>query len=432
MGHKAHRPLKLFSLKDLLIFLLFAAPTIQYRVELGAFSFALMEPIVLLVSVMLLIHQAVRYHRLSIPKEPFAFLFATLTLWAFTIRPWASNWQNGLSDVRDWAIPLLGFITLSTTIRRGWLKWITIFMILVWLNAWLGIYQHFTNSFRPFISELAAYKTGFTLSPEENRLALASFAVGLFSHPNGFAMYLFAGLMVALGEFYKSSKKLPFFIVIILPIALSLYWTYAKATLLVLAGLIPFTWLERRLSSNKTFWAFVSMGLIAGLMIIWQITKYIPPALLVTFWWRIGLWNTGLITLGNFPHVLLFGNGLDIFANSAYYGQPHNLYLYIVLQYGLPGLLIVILLALYILKKGNRLRRSGWMRSEPVLATLWLGLLGYFAIGLVESNLMGVENRAIFMTLVACFAGLAREAADGNDACKRRNNLCGREDSTSW
>jgi hypothetical protein len=230
-------------------------------------------------------------------------------------------------------------------------------------------------------------------------------------------MYLFAGLMVALGEFYKSSKKLPFFIVIILPIALSLYWTYAKATLLVLAGLIPFTWLERRVSSNKTFWAFVSMGLIAGLMIIWQITKYIPPALLVTFWWRIGLWNTGLITLGNLPHVLLFGNGLDIFANSAYYGQPHNLYLYIVLQYGLPGLLIVILLALYILKKGNRLRRSGWMRSEPVLATLWLGLLGYFAIGLVESNLMGIENRAIFMTLVACFAGLAREAAGGHDTC---------------
>jgi len=57
------------------------------------------------------------------------------------------------------------------------------------------------------------------------------------------------------------------------------------------------------------------------------------------------------------------------------------------------------------------------MRSEPVLAALWFGLLGHFAIGLVESNLMGIENRAIFMILLACFAGLAREAAGSHAAC---------------
>ena len=419
MNHKAHRLLKLFSFKSLLILLLLAAPTIQYRVEWGAFSFALMEPVVLLVSAVLLIHQAVQCQQLKVPKEPPVFLFAAMTLWSFIIRPWASNWQNGLSDVRDWAIPLLGFITFLSTIRQGWPKWIKIFLILVWLNAWLGIYQHFTDSFKPFITELAAYKTGFTFSLEENRLALAPFAVGLFSHPNGFAMYLFAGLMVALGEFYKSSRKLPFFIIILLPIALSLYWTYAKATLLVVAGLIPFYWLERRVRSNKTFWAFISMGLITGLLALSQITKHIPAPLLTTFWWRVGLWNTGLITLVNFPVVLFFGNGLDIFAKSAYYAQPHNLYLYVVLQYGLPGLLIIILLVTYILKRGNQLRRSGRMRSEPLLAALWLGLLGYFAIGLAESNLMGIESRAIFMTLVACFAGLAREVAGGDDVCKR-------------
>jgi len=410
------RSLKLFSFKSLLVFLLFTAPTIQYRVEIGAFSFALMEPVVLLVSVILLIHHAVQYRRLSVPKEPLVFLFTVITLWTSTIRPWASNWQNGLSDVRDWAIPLLGFMTLLCTIRQGWLKWSTIFLILVWLNAWLGIYQHFTNNFRPFITELAAHKTGFTLSPEENRLAQVPFAVGLFSHPNGFAMYLFAGLMVALGEFYKSGRKLSFFIIVILPIALSLYWTYAKATLLIAAGLIPFSWLERQVRSNKTFWAFVSMGLIAGLMTLWQIAKHIPAALLTTFWWRVGLWNIGLITLVNFPRVLLFGNGLDIFAESAYYGQPHNLYLYVVLQYGLPGLLIMILLVSYVLKQGNRLRRSGWMRSEPILAALWLGLLGYFAIGMVESNLMGIESRAIFMTLLAYFTGLTREVTTSQTA----------------
>lgn len=396
------------SIKALLIFLLFAAPLVQYRVEMGIFSFALMEPVVLLVLTIWLIHQMMR-GRLTILKDPLVLMFTAMAFWAFTVRPWAINWQNGLSDVRDWLIPLLGFVTLLT-IRRGWRIWITTFLILVWLNAWLGIHQHIANGFRPFITELATYKTGFLISPETGHLMEASFAVGFFSHPNGFAMYLFAGLMIALGKLQENRRrKLLLFTLVVLPITLSLYWTYAKASLLVALGLIPLYWLNHRLKSTLAFLSTASAVLITGALILWSTIKYVPPEMLGTFWWRVGLWQIALNFLSNNLRILLFGNGLELFAQSAYYSQPHNLYLYLLLQYGLPGFSLILILAGFFWRLGLRLRKNSLMKANPILAALWFAVMGYFAIGLVESNLMGIESRMIFMTLAACFTGLARE-----------------------
>lgn len=402
------RCVRFFSAQTILIFLLFAAPLVQYRVEMGSFSFALMEPVVLLVSIVWLINQMV-HRKLTILKEPLVLVFTAMVIWTFAVRPWAINWKNGLSDVRDWLISLVGFVTLLNITHHGWRNWVVVFLVLAWLNAWLGIYQHVVDGFRPFIGELATYKTGFLISPEEGRLMRASFAVGFFSHPNGFAMYLFVGLMIALGQLQEARKKLPFFFLVVLPIVTSLYWTYAKASLLVAVSLIPVYWLNHRIKSISALLGIVSAGLIIGALILWQAVKYVPPEMLVTFWWRVGLWQIALNILGNYPQILLLGNGLDIFAYSAYYGQPHNLYLYFLLQYGLPGLMLMLILAGYFWTLGFRLRKNGLTKANPVLAALWFAIIGYFAIGLVESNLMGIENRMIFMTLAACFTGLARE-----------------------
>lgn len=403
---RVQRRAKFFSARTTLIFLLFVAPLVQYRVEMGPVSFALVEPLVLLVSTVWLINQ-MAHRQLTILKDPLVLIFASMTIWAFVIRPWAINWKNGLSDVRDWLIPLLGFFTFLSAIRRGWRIWVITFLTLAWLNAWLGIYQHIVDGFRPFISETAAYKTGFLIS--EGRLTRASFAVGFFSHPNGFAMYLFAGLMIALGQLQENRKKPLFFLLVVLPLAFSLYWTYAKASLLVALSLIPVYWLTHRIRSISALLAIFSASLIMSALILWQIVKYIPSEILITFEWRVGLWQIALNVLDHYPQILLWGNGLDVFAQSAYYGQPHNLYLYMLLQYGLLGLGFVLILAGYFWILGFRLWKGGLMRANPVLAALWFAVMGYFAIGLVESNLMGIENRMIFMTLSACFAGLARE-----------------------
>jgi O-antigen ligase len=408
MSNKISLPSSFFSLNSLLVFLLFVAPTIQYRVELGSFSFALMEPLVLIVSAILLYYQISSRRKLIILKDPLVFLFAAITLWAALIRPWSLDQRHGLSDIRDWVIPLLGFITLITTIRHGWRHWITIYIILVWLSALIGIYQHLTDSFRPFIGELAAYKTGFAISPEEDRLVRASFTAGFFSHPNEFAMYLFTGLMMAIGKYFKH-KQMIFLAVFLLPIVLSLYWTFAKAGLLVMAGAILFIWIERRVKPNWTLLVSAIFGIVIGVIILWQVALRVPPALLVTFWWRVGLWQTALEVIRAYPTILIIGNGMDLFALQAYYNQPHNLYIYLLLDYGLIGLIWAFALAWHLWQRGIHIRAAGSMVAEPLLAAMWIGLLGYLVVGLVESNLIGVELRMIFMTATACWTGLARE-----------------------
>jgi O-antigen ligase len=395
-------------MKPALIMLLFLAPTIQYRVELGAFSFTLMEPVVLITVAALLVDQISREGRLVVLKSPLVFLCLGMTIWAFMIRPWSSDWKHGLSDMRDWAIPVLGFVTLTGTVRDGWRRWIGFFTALALCNALLGLYQHVTDSFRPFIGELAAYKTGFAVSPETNQLALVSYAVGFFSHPNGFAVYLFISLMLALGMLAQGGRRW-LKIILVLCLGIVLFWTYAKASILVVALAVIVFALERIIKSGKMFLLLLAALLLLSVLSILVAVWFVPSTLLNTFYWRVGLWQTALEVVASHPSIILVGNGMDVFVTAAYYPQPHNLYIYLFLEYGLLGLLFGMIVCWSMWRHGWQARRAGLMAREPLLSALWIALLGYFAIGWVESSLIGIESRMIFLLAAACFVGLMRE-----------------------
>lgn len=393
---------------SLLLFLLFLAPTIQYRIELGGFSFAIMEPIVLIVSVILLTHQVMTRRRLTISKDSFIFLVAGMVLWASIVRPWAADWKHGVSDVRDWVIPLLGFIALSSTVRHGWRRWIGVFLFIAVLTALVGIYQHFTDSFRPFVSALASYKTGFVVAPDDGQLTLVSYAAGFFSHPNGLAEFLFIGLMISLGWLVEPGQRW-WKIVVLAVIALALLWTYAKTSLIVAGLAIVLFWLQHWIKTRKTLLAALAITITFGGVGLWIAAQHVPATLLNTFWWRVGLWQTAFNTISQNPSILLVGNGLDIFALHAYYPQPHDMYLYLLLQYGVLGLMFGLIAIGQIWRRGWQARTAKHTKQEPVLAGLWIALLGYFVIGLVESELFGIESRMIFLMSLACFIGLNRE-----------------------
>jgi O-antigen ligase len=393
---------------NILILLLFLAPTVQYRVEVGSFSFALMEPITLLISTALLTWQIIARRRLVLVNDTLIFLCLGMVLWAMLIRPLDADWKHGLSDIRDWAIPVLGYAALTSSIRQGWRRWSLLLLVAVFLQALLGIYQHFADTARLFVAESAAYKTGFEVSPETSQLALVSFAVGMFSHPNGYAIYLFIGLMIALGR--SASGRLRWLkIAMIIPIVLALFWAYAKASLLVMAFAVLLFFVQRSLKSNRVFLITIGAGLLAGVCALAVASRLVPDALLETLYWRFGLWRAALELIGRQPTILLFGNGMGDFAQHAYYGQPHNVYLFLLLQYGLLGLCWVVLVLVSILHRGWYARRHGWMRREPLLAAYWLALLGFFLIGMVESTLLDIESRMLFLLVAACFSGLARE-----------------------
>ncbi len=403
---------RVVSARGLFIWLLFVAPTIQYRAEFGSLSFAFMEPVVVLVSLILAAHQILRWRKFVICRHPLVFLFGAIVLWALLITPLGAVGTHELSDLRDWLIPFAGFVLFLTTLRNGWRHWSTLFVILVWCNSLLGIYQHFTDGFRPFITASALYKAGFESSPRDNQLALTPFAVALFSHPNAFAMYLYIGLMMALGQAYdaRPPRRMLIAVGVVLPIALALLWTYAKTSLLVaVAGAVLLSVMQW-CSSYVLCLLMVAAGFGAAVWATSSLASHLPPTWLGTVWWRVGLWADAVATIRDHPSILIFGNGLTRFAERAYYGQPHNLYLYLLLTYGVAGVLWAVALAVYLLRSGMSLARIGIMTSQSRLAGAWIAVLGYFVIGVAESNLMGIEARMIFMTVAACFVGLAREA----------------------
>lgn len=125
-------------MRDILVFLMFMAPSLQGRVSVGGASVALMEPAVLLASAGLLAHELVQ-HRLRLSKERILVPIFGLVLWASIVRPLGMDWGHGLSDVRDWAIPLIALVVLLSARNVRWRRWTHLFVVGAVLNADVGI-----------------------------------------------------------------------------------------------------------------------------------------------------------------------------------------------------------------------------------------------------------------------------------------------------
>lgn len=393
---------------NFLLFLLFLSPGIQYRIELRGGSVTLTEIVAICFVLIMLFKQLVVYKRVTLLNDPFVFLFLGLLLWVITIRPWSIDWKHGLSDIRDWFIPIVTYMVLTAAVRKGWRKWCSFLLICILFQSFIGIYQHFFDAARPFVVASSEYKTGFTISPETNQLSFVSFSVGLFSHPNGFAIYLLIGFMLLLGmDFGKRNVFVK--IILVVPILLALFWTYAKTSLLVVIVAFMLFVLQRFVRNYRIFWVLVILILIFSVIFVFFALGYVPPIYLNTLYWRMGLWEIAFRIIGERIWLLLFGNGIDIFIENAYYSQPHNIYIFLLLEYGLIGVLWALLVIAALWRRGRIAYQYGAMCKEPLLASIWIAALSYFIIGLFETNLLSIEDRMIFMLLVACFTGLFRE-----------------------
>lgn len=394
---------------SLLIGILFLAPAFQYRVELGAISFTFLEPIAIAVIVILWLPQVLNRQRVVIWENLLTYLLSSLSLWAFVVGTLAHDWQHGLSDARDWMIPMLSFIVLTSAVSGYWKRWAYVFVASTVTSAALGVYQHFARIIGPFAVESVAYKTGFALVEDQQRLAFAVPATAFFSHPNLLALYLFSGLVILLSWRSCGSWGLLKWI-LTLVVAVGLFFTYAKAILLIIPFCLVLLWLIYRIRTWGQFIWGVGFTILLSAFGVIFVLPLIPEAYFDTFWWRVDLWRSAIDLLGAHPGYLLSGNGLELFASEALYPQPHNLYLYLLLAYGIPGLVLGLCILVYLLWIARQIHKYGLFRQQPLLAGFWVGLLAYFVVGFVESTLMGIESRMFFALLNALLIGFAREA----------------------
>jgi hypothetical protein len=351
---------------------LWLSMTIQYRIELGSISFALMEPFALLLAASLLSYQLIKYKTIFLTKDLTIYILIAFIVW-LTVISWVNNDMNrGLSDLRDWIIPVSIYIFLITSRRKRWKELTLVFMLLATANSIFGIYQHIINSFRPFITDIAATKTSFTIT-EEDRLATGSFAVGFFSHPNSFAIYLYFALMICIGWVIDLRNRrgiswmngILWRIAICLILAITLYLTYAKASLLVIASTLPI-FLMALILHKPSLLTIIILGVLylsAIAIGIWFGVNALPSPLLVSIWWRISLWRSAIETLSAHPLIFLLGNGLNLFAARSIYPQPHQVYIFSILQYGLLGFFLIIWLGFVSIHRGILAFHQGIFRQ---------------------------------------------------------------------
>ena len=154
----------------------------------------------------------------------------------------------------------------------------------------------------------------------------------------------------------------------------------------------------------------VSLG-VSFLIFILVILPILDTTLLETFYWRVNLWERSLALLRTDPQVLLTGNGLDQLIEVFPPGisEPHNVFVFMALQYGLLGLgLQIVFVIAFILVAINDVR-TGVFFVEPLLGGIWAALFGFMLVGLVESNLQEIELRMLYFFLIACYVGLSRQ-----------------------
>lgn len=402
-----------------LVGLILVASTIVYRLEFGLFSIAVMEPLVLAAAAGIWwIHRrsfgSVRDTRAVLADPPIRFVAVALGIlmcWVVLQGLWMESKTAWLSDIRDWGVPLLAYAVMLIYLRRGWERWTLLVIAVACGQAALAVFQMLTDSFRPFASEMSSYKTGFMVNSATKQPEVVSFGLGMFSHPNPLAMYLLTALLLGLGWLWMPGHWPPKVAALAL-MALGLASTYSKSSIL-LAGLIGGVVLaERFVRPNRRFAAALAGWVAFCAVGVFLVIKLLPDLLLSTFSWRVGLWRTAVGVVEQAPAISVLGAGMDDYARQAIYGQPHNVFVYLILRYGVLAIICLGAVMWRINREAWGLRARGVLARQPLLAVLWLALWAYLLNGLLESTLLDIYTRTFGLLMVTCFLGLRRETME--------------------
>jgi len=300
-----------------------------------------------------------------------------------------TEWMRILSIFSLYAI---GFILIDNLEKFKKLIWVILFSILI--PGLVAFFQFFTQ-------------TGMTIIDEE----ISNRIYGTFAHPNLFAYYLVIPLSLGLFLFLNSKKSQSnlsknshlFFS---LPIFILLMLTYTRGAWMVFLAVIFVLGIFR-------YRKFL-LGILLGLILIYFIVpplhtrvnnlfEYNPYS---SIQWRINLWKDSLkyaqekfttgYGLGSASKIILDKRG-EQFGSS----DPHNDYLKILLENGIPSLLsyliLIIALLIILLKK--------YFQSDSVfiknLFLLLIGIsFGLYAMSFADNVLRNTALQWVFWSLI--------------------------------
>ncbi len=383
---------------------------IYYRFEFGVVSFALIEPFAIVFIIVSVIYFLTKGKFIISTSWFFRIWFLFVILLAI-ILPLSPDLKRSLSDIRDWMIPLLVSIFVFSFKNLRWEKILTIFIICSLLFAGVGLYQHFTKSFYPFATERAMMKSGFTID-EQRKPEIVCSAIAFFPHPNQFANYLLCSFIIGLGFLAQSRKKLRWIIILSI-VTGALILTYSKASIALLPiGIVIFLFLYRSSSIEDLVLLISTIGIIIVFLYL-LIFINLPETVFTNLFVRYKLFKTVLEIILENPLIFIMGNGARLYSLRAFYPNPHNLYFYFLLNYGIAGLTLLLFAFFKTIVSILKTFRMGITKINPLLGGIFTSLImGFFILGLTEVPLQDINLRTLFFLLFVAFLGIYKSTEE--------------------
>jgi O-antigen ligase len=384
---------------DLAVLALFASASFQWEFGPDPLRVALIEPVALIVLVYLIMSGGPEMRRSRL--QGLAWWWLGLAAWAGLQWLVASDWRFGARDVRQLLLAVLIFAALlrrrDFNPRRA--AWIAIGV--AGLSALAADVQRLTGWFAP---PFATVYFKDVISPPTG--AGVPVAVGFFTNANVFAAFIFWPLLIAAARLIRGPQRLLAAGVVVL-LSMSLYWSLARGViggaLLGVLFLVIFLFVRpRALAFGLTaFLAAITVGVL-----LYFGSTHPESGFFLTLGLRRVLWDAALEMMSRTPTFLISGVGahaVDYLHGFALLGRedPHNIYLYLTVHYGLAGLAVMLLTAWAVISNGWRALRETPMRPGPVWTAVFSGWAALLVMGMLDSYFTDAPWRIWFMLMLA-------------------------------
>jgi hypothetical protein len=336
-------------------------------------------------------------------RDPLVRVILVWALWAFFLWIISTDWTYNLNEIRWLFLSVGAVIILLEISRNDWQAVLWTFLGVAVLAALIGDIQGLAGIQPPFS---ALTSKDIYLSPDQ--YVDQSVAVGFFRHPNAFGGFVFWPLLILAGMLPKRQYR---FLAIagMIFFGSSLYLSYYRTLLLGLAyALFVFALIRSRLSPRWVGLAILGTTVLGIIGIVFLLNLFPTISFFSNLWFRIRLWQHCLAFIQNEPLILLFGAGFTPSAalmQSSARSDPHNAFFYMLMHYGLPGLLLFVVLIWMVIQKGWQAYRDGVFAREPILAALWAGWIAWFVTDFADSRLTTPEWQMLFIFILALYWG---------------------------
>lgn len=391
----------LFWKYDIFIYSIPLLLSVEYRVDLGLFSFTIGEISIILVWISVL-HRILSDRKLYVEKIEVVLLFLII-ITALPSVALERDTRHALSVYRDLIMPLI-FLTGYTLIRLDRHKVINlvkIFVIVAFSTAVLGIIQYRTGDYQWTLSDSSVgwqeYKANFIRTSTIGQILGIGSTIpsGLYANANNFASYLVIPTIVSFSLMKISSqsrRERLFWGVCFIVLLVSLFLTFSRGSIFTFLIVLPLLILSYRHLSIPAVFAILFIGIFTiGLLLATNLFSWDQ---LGTLRGRVIMFQTGQELLRNHPDALFLGGYSEEYLLRYNQSQLiHNLPFYMILQFGIVATLSWLLLMISKLYKIFQASRSEDEETRILSLSLFGGLFStIFVYGQTTSFVDSVQS----------------------------------------